>query len=105
MPDHSPHIHIPNHPLTGAMDSKSNEVNFKASAAALDTLTNNAAQNHDTDPKAHLHQPAINETSHAWLSRLFPASALDALEGNFHMGNYVIDRSTGKKEFEAMRWV
>ena len=87
------------------MDSKSSEANFKASAAALDHLTNNAAQNHDSDPKAHLHEPAIHESSHSWLSRLFPVSSLEALEGGFHMGNYVIDRKTGKKEFEVMRRV
>ena len=84
-------------------EKSANEVSFAASVAALDHLTNTAAQNHDSDPKSHLHQPAVHETSHSWLSRLFPSSSLEALESSFHMGNYVIDRKTGEKSFEAMR--
>jgi phosphatidylserine decarboxylase len=33
---------------------------------------------------------------------MLPASTLDNLESKFHMGNYVIDRQTGQKSFEAM---
>lgn len=79
-----------------------NDANFDASASALDHLTNTAAQNHDQAPQKHIHQPAIHENAHHFLSKLFPEPALQSLESNFHMGNYVIDRKTGEKTFEAM---
>ena len=79
-----------------------NDDNFNASASALDHLTNTAAQNHDLEPQKHIHQPAIHENAHSFLSKLFPASTLQSLESSFHMGNYVIDRKTGQKSFEAM---
>lgn len=75
---------------------------FDASASALDHLTNTAAQNHDQNPQKHIHQPAVHETTHSWLASFFPQSALESLEASFHMGNYVIDRKTGQKSFEAM---
>lgn len=76
--------------------------NFNASASALDQLTNTAAQNHDQNPQNHIHQPAIHENAHKWMSKIFPAKSLESLESSFHMGNYVIDRKTGEKTFEAM---
>ena len=81
---------------------KVNDANFDASASALDHLTNNAAQNHDQNPQKHIHQPAIHEDGHRFLGKLFPHKALENLENNFHLGNYVIERKTGKKTFEAM---
>lgn len=78
------------------------DTNFNASASALDHLTNTAAQNHDTNPKSHIHQPAIHANAHSWLSKHFPTEVLDSLEAGFHMGNYVIDRTTGAKTFEDM---
>ena len=90
-------------PLPAAdMAQKVNDENFDASASALDHLTNTAAQNHDQNPQNHIHQPAIHENAHAWLSKLFPDSALQSLESSFHLGNYVVDRKTGQKTFEAM---
>lgn len=77
------------------------QIGFDASANALDSLTN-AAENHPEAPTMHLHRPANHETSHAWLSKILPASTVDNLETRFHMGNYVIDRKTGEKTFEAM---
>ena len=79
-----------------------NDENFNASASALDHLTNNAAQNHDQNPQNHIHQPAIHENGHRWLSKLFPEKALENIEASWHLGNYVIDRKTGQKTFEAM---
>ena len=78
------------------------EEHFEASASALDHLTNTAAQNHDQNPQKHVHQPAIHETATKWLRSYFPQSSLESLEASFHMGNYVIDRKTGQKSFEAM---
>ena len=81
---------------------KVTDENFAASASALDHLTNTAAQNHDQGPQKHIHQPAIHASVYSWLASYFPQSSLDSLESSFHMGNYVIDRKTGTKTFEAM---
>lgn len=78
-----------------------NDAGFNASAAALSGLTS-AAQDHEADPQAHMHAPSDAPASHAWLSKIVPPSTLDSLENRFHMGNYVIDRQTGEKSFEAM---
>ena len=78
------------------------DASFEASAQALDHLTNTASQNHDQNPQAHLHQPAIHESAITWLWKYFPQSTLESLEASFHMGNYVIDRKSGQKSFEAM---
>lgn len=74
---------------------------FAASAAALDSVTN-AAENHPDLPQSHLHRPANHESAHSWLSKIIPEKELDSMENKFHMGNYVIDRETGEKSFEAM---
>lgn len=77
------------------------QVDFDASAKALNSLTT-AAENHPESPIAHLHRPANHESTHSWLGKILPASTLNDLESRFHMGNYVIDRRTGEKTFEAM---
>lgn len=77
------------------------QVDFDASAKALNSLTT-AAENHPESPIAHLHRPANHESTHSWLGKILPASTLNDLESRFHMGNYVIDRQTGEKSFEAM---
>jgi phosphatidylserine decarboxylase len=77
------------------------QAGFKASAKALNALTN-AAENHPEHPQSNLHRPANHESAHSWLAKVIPPEALESLENSFHMGNYVIDRQTGKKTFEAM---
>jgi len=78
------------------------EGNLQASASALDELTTRAGK-HPIDPQDHFHAPSDHAKSHAFLSRFFPSEDhLQSLENRFHMGNYVIDRRTGKKDFEAM---
>ena len=74
---------------------------FEASANALNSLTT-AAEFHPEAPLAHLHRPADHESANSWFSKILPQSTLDNLETRFHMGNYVIDRQTGEKSFEAM---
>ena len=74
---------------------------FDASATALESLTNAAAV-HPEVPQMHLHRPADQESAHSWISKILPAFAVDDIENQFHMGNYVIDRKTGEKTFEAM---
>ena len=78
------------------------EEGFQASASALQTITTTAAANHAADPQTTLHQPATHESTHKWLQRILPSHTFEQLETRFHMGNYVIDRQTGEKTFEAM---
>ncbi|MCJ1373572.1 hypothetical protein MMC20_004800 [Loxospora ochrophaea] len=75
-------------------------IDFNASANALSHLTT-SAQKHE-DPKLHIHGEANHEHTHTWLSKVLPKSTLQDYETKHHMGNYVIDRQTGEKNFEAM---
>lgn len=81
------------HPLTDA--------GFDASANALTTLTTDA-QDHSIPPKSHIHGSSTDASSHAWLSKFLPTSTIASVENKFHLGNYVLDRQTGEKTFEAM---
>lgn len=89
-------------------DTSSNldHAGFQYTAGALKSLTTDAAANHNVSPQGHLHAPAGHEKSHAWLAKHFPTAAASAklqyFENKFHFGNYVIDRKTGEKIFEAM---
>jgi phosphatidylserine decarboxylase len=75
---------------------------YEASANALTNITDDAVNNHDADPKTTLHRPADHDHTHYFLSKLLPPGTLDKMETKFHMGNFVIDRRTGQKSFEAM---
>ena len=77
------------------------QAGFDASATALSALTN-AAENHPEHPQYNLHRPADHESAHSWLAKVIPPKALNNLENRFHLGNYVIDRQTAEKSFEAM---
>ena len=81
------------------------ETGYKATAGTLNAVTD-AATSHDNDPKAHIHAPADAPHAHNWLTRHFNTSALTStlenLENKYHMGNYVLDRQTGAKSWEAM---
>ena len=83
-------------------DDAQHEVNIKASATALDSLTT-AAGNHPIPPLEHIHAGAADNKSHAWLKKFLPDSVLNEYENRYHFGNYVIDRKTGQKSFEEMR--
>ena len=74
---------------------------FQASAAALNEVTDHATSHHE-DPKNHLHQPADHGKSHSWVSKVIHPNTIELYESKFHMGNYVIDRQTGEKHWEAM---
>ena len=78
------------------------EVRFDHAANALTSVVDKASESHVEDPKAHLHSPASEDHAHSWMKRLFPYTSLEEAEAAFHMGNYVIDRKTGEKTFEAM---
>lgn len=73
----------------------------KAEQALVD-VTDRAGTKHEADPKEHLHAPSDHETSHKWLRSLFPYNSLQEFENAWHLGNYVLDRETGKKSFEEM---
>lgn len=81
------------HPLT--------EASYQASAGALEELTTRA-ENKNQPPTSHIHGSSTTLESHSWLSKWLPASTINAVENKFHLGNYVLDRMTGEKTFEAM---
>jgi len=81
------------HPLT-------NE-GFDSSASALQELTR-LAENKNQPPTTHIHGSSTSQESHKWLSKFLPQSTIDSVENKFHLGNYVLDRQTGEKTFEAM---
>jgi phosphatidylserine decarboxylase len=81
------------HPLT--------DEGFNASAGALQELTRRA-ENKNQPPTTHILGSSATQESHSWLSRHLPHSTIQAVENKFHLGNYVVDRATGVKTFEAM---
>jgi len=81
------------HPLT--------EEGFQASAGALQELTTRA-ENKNQPPTSHIHGSSTSPESHAWLSKWLPAHTIESVENKFHLGNYVLDRQTGEKTWEAM---
>jgi phosphatidylserine decarboxylase len=81
------------HPLTDA--------GYTASAGALEELTTRA-ENHNQPPTSHIHGSSTTVESHTWLSKILPAGTIESVENKFHLGNYVLDRQTGEKTWEAM---
>jgi len=81
------------HPLT--------EEGFNASAGALTELTRRA-ENKNQPPTSHIHGSATTAESHAWLASWLPKGTIESVENKFHLGNYVLDRQTGEKTWEAM---
>ena len=78
------------------------DAGFNASAGALSELTT-MAENKNQPPTSHIHGSSTSQQSHNWLSRHLPQSGyLASMENKFHLGNFVIDRQTGEKTFEAM---
>jgi phosphatidylserine decarboxylase len=81
------------HPLT--------DEGYNASAGALEELTQRA-ENHNQPPTSHIHGSSTTAESHAWLSKWLTTATIESVENKFHLGNYVLDRQTGEKTFEAM---
>lgn len=81
------------HPLT--------DEGYSASAGALEELTRRA-ENHNQPPTSHIHGSSTTAESHAWLSKILPHGTIESVENKFHLGNYVLDRQTGQKTWEAM---
>lgn len=74
---------------------------LEASGAALDKLTT-AASDHSANPKDNIHTPSDHAHAHSWLEKVVPTSTIQSVENRFHMGNYVLDRTTGEKTWESM---
>ena len=83
------------------MENSEHDAHVEAAETALNSLTT-AAANHDDPPDEHIHRPAAAEHSHSWIRRWIPETVQQEYEVYYHMGNYVIERSTGKKSFEDM---
>lgn len=81
------------HPLT--------DEGLHSSSQALEELTRRA-ENKNQPPHTHILGSATTEESHSWLTRYLPHTTVEAVENKFHLGNYVADRETGEKTFEAM---
>lgn len=77
---------------------------WDAAAGALNNITDQTVSNHGASPQREgsIHMPASHEKSHTWFKKIFPHASLAEMEASFHMGNYVIDRQTGAKNFEPM---
>lgn len=75
---------------------------FPAASATLNNLTDKATD-HSADPKDHIHTPSNDEKAHSWFRSIWPYDSLADFESSWRLGNYVImDRLTGRKEFEPM---
>jgi phosphatidylserine decarboxylase len=75
------------------------------SAAALAHLTD-LADDHSAPPTSHIHADADVPETPSWMKRHFPhpkvLSKVEEFESKIHFGNFVIDRQTGQKSWEAM---
>lgn len=80
---------------------RGDDKHFESVAEGLDKVTDHAAD-HSADPRKTLHKEADKEESHSWMKSIFGYHSLADMEAAYHLGNYVIDRKTGQKEWEAM---
>jgi phosphatidylserine decarboxylase len=75
---------------------------LEATIRVLEHTVDHAVSNHKDDPKSTLLRPADHETSHSWIHKFLPEEHIEQLEATWHMGNFVIDRTTGEKHWEDM---
>jgi phosphatidylserine decarboxylase len=69
----------------------------------LDDITTTTTTQHHIDPKATLHIPADHPSSSSWLSRHLPSwNYVESMEASYHLGNFIRDRATNEKTWEAM---
>ncbi|KAK4980506.1 hypothetical protein LTR42_000813 [Elasticomyces elasticus] len=79
------------------------EDHLDAAAATLDSLTTTNPDSHSKDTtSSQLQTPADSKKSHSLFRSVFPYDSLQDFEAEWHLGNYIIDRQTGKKTFEPM---
>ncbi|USW52953.1 hypothetical protein Slin15195_G062720 [Septoria linicola] len=86
----------------GAWPEELSASHLDSTEAALDHLTDNALSKAQEDPQNTLHAPSAHENQHSWMRSLCPYTSLQEFENAWHMGNYVLDRKSGKKSFEEM---
>jgi phosphatidylserine decarboxylase len=75
---------------------------LEATVRVLEHTLDHAVSNHGEDPKSTLLRPADHQTSHSWVHKFLPEEYVENLEASWHLGNYVIDRTTGEKHWEDM---
>ncbi len=68
---------------------------LEAAATALDHITTKANEA-DGHTKEHLHTAADANKAHSMFRSLLPYDSLKEFEADWHLGNYIIDRKTGK---------
>ncbi|TKA38964.1 hypothetical protein B0A54_10013 [Friedmanniomyces endolithicus] len=68
---------------------------LEAASTALDHLTTKAKEA-DGHTKEHLHAAADADKAHSLFRSVFSSNALQEIENDWHLGNYIIDRNTGK---------
>ncbi|KAK7986903.1 phosphatidylserine decarboxylase-domain-containing protein [Apiospora saccharicola] len=74
-----------------------------SSEKALGDLTDAAVNGHNQEPLEHIHGNAETPETHSWIKKYLPHHInIQELENGYHLGNYVIDRETGEKSWEAM---
>ena len=84
-----------------ATSQKVEAQHLDAAESVFKELTDKSAA-HSEDPKDHIHIPSKDEKAHSWFRAVFPYNSLEDFESQWKLGNYVIDRQTGKKSFEPM---
>jgi phosphatidylserine decarboxylase len=85
---------------TMAAGKKLEDKHLDAAEAVLNDITDKSKV--EPDPKDHLHVPATHDKAHSLFRSVFPYDSLEEFESQWHLGNYVADRKTGQKTFEAM---
>ncbi|KAK3666663.1 hypothetical protein LTR22_002612 [Elasticomyces elasticus] len=79
------------------------EDHLDAAVATLDSLTTTNPSSHSKNTtSSQLQTPADSKKSHSLFRSVFPYDSLQDFEAEWHLGNYIIDRQTGKKSFEPM---
>ena len=84
-----------------ASNRKLEDEHLDAAENVLNDLSSQS-ESHAKNPKEHIHVPGNHEKAHALFRSVFPYDSLQDFESQWHLGNYVIDRKTGEKSFEAM---
>lgn len=83
-------------------DDALHEDGLEKTFQALDDVTDKTNE-HEADPKEHLHKPAHEPASHSWLSSWLPSwNYIETIEASYHLGNFVRDRDTDEKAWETM---
>lgn len=73
-----------------------------SSEKALGDLTDAAVNDHNDSSLGHIHGNAETPETHSWIKKYLPHHInMHELENGYHLGNYVIDRETGQKSWEA----